>query len=102
MIENLQQMLANGRDDLLLRFGLGQALLKAGRADEAIVHLKRALDHDTRHSAAWKLLGKAYAETGQHEQATETYQRGIAIAQEKGDMQAVKEMQVFLKRLQKQ
>jgi Tfp pilus assembly protein PilF len=98
-IDNLKNMLAQGQDNLLLRFGLGQALLKDGQAEQAIEHLRAALDFDRNHSAAWKLLGKAYTETGQDAQARDTYQQGIAVAESRGDVQAAKEMKVFLKRL---
>lgn len=98
-IDNLKNMLAQGQDNLLLRFGLGQALLKDGQPQQAIEHLLAAVAFDPEHSAAWKLLGKAYAETEQPEQAREAYQKGIAVAETRGDVQAAKEMKVFLKRL---
>lgn len=101
MIDNMKKMLDDGRDDLLLRFGLGQALFKAGAHDEAAVHLARAIEHDPKHSAAWKLLGRSYAESGKDEQAIATYEQGILVAEGNGDIQAVKEMRVFLKRLLK-
>lgn len=99
MTENLQNMLDQGQDNLLLRFGLGQGLLKKGRTDEAIVHLEKALEFDPAYSAAWKLLGKALAETMQRDKAIVAYQQGISVAEEKGDLQAAREMNVFLKRL---
>ena len=49
--------------------------------------------------SGWAILGKALAETGDKEQAIEVYEKGILVAEEKGDRQAVKEIQVFLKRL---
>ena len=99
-IDALKNMLDQGQDNLLLRFGLGQALIKQGQAAEAIEHLMAALEFDTTHSAAWKLLGKAYAETGQSAEAMEAYKQGIEVAETRGDIQAAKEMKVFLKRLQ--
>jgi len=47
-IEALQKMLDQGQDNLLLRFGLGQALLKDGQTTEAIIHLEKALEVDLR------------------------------------------------------
>jgi Tfp pilus assembly protein PilF len=95
-------MLAAGKDNLLLRFSLGNEYFKLGRFAEARTHLEAALAFDPRHSAAWKLLGKTLAETGDLAQALEIYRRGIAAAQDKGDLQAVKEMQVFARRIEKQ
>jgi predicted Zn-dependent protease len=100
-IENFLQMLENGQDSALLRFGLGNALLKENRIEEACEHLAAAVAQDPDYSAAWKLYGKALTEAGQAREAMETYERGIAAAEAKGDLQAAKEMRVFLKRLQK-
>ncbi len=97
----LLKMLENGQDNLLLRFGLGQTLLKQGEAGQAIEHLQKAVKFDPQHSAAWKLLGKALAADEQAEAAINAYEQGIAVAEAKGDIQAAKEMRVFLKRLLK-
>ena len=94
-------MLNNGQDSLILRFGLAQALLKQDEPAQAIEHLLQALAFDADYSAAYKLLGKAYALTDQSKLAIQTYEKGIAIAQAKGDIQAAKEMTIFLKRLNK-
>ena len=100
-INVLHKMLENGQDNLLLRFGLGQALLKQGDYTTAISHFEKALEFDPQHSAAWKLLGKALTGDNQIKEARVAYQQGIKVAESKGDIQAVKEMQVFLKRLEK-
>ena len=94
-------MLDQGQDSLILRFGLGQALLKADQPEQAIEHLRKTLEFDPQHSAAYKLLGKAYGATEQSQLAIDTYTKGIEIAEAKGDIQAAKEMKVFLKRLLK-
>ncbi len=101
-LETFEKMLAQGKDNAMLRFSLGNECHKAGRLEEALAHLRAALGFDSRYSAAWKLLGKCLAEAGRSQEALETYRQGIAAAQEKGDLQAVKEMQVFARRLEKQ
>ena len=60
-----------------------------------------ALERDAQYSAAWKLLGKALAEAGDGPCAAEAYAQGIAVAEARGDVQAAKEMRVFLRRLEK-
>jgi predicted Zn-dependent protease len=100
VIRNLEALLAKGQDNALLRFGLANEYLKLGKPEIAIGHLRRAVAHDPKYSAAWKRLGKALAETGRSDEAIEAYQEGIRVAEEKGDVQAAREMQVFLKRLQ--
>ena len=64
-----------------------------------MVHLETALNQDQGHSASWKAYGKALAALERFADARAAYEHGIAIAQAKGDVQAVKEMQVFLKRI---
>lgn len=101
-LETFEKMLAQGKDSAMLRFSLGNECHKAGRLDDAILHLEAALRLDPRYSAAWKVLGKCLVEAGRTHEALDTYHRGIAAAQEKGDIQAAKEMQVFARRLEKQ
>lgn len=101
MIERFEQMLAQGQDNALLRFTLGDAYLKDERPAEAVEHLRRAVEHDRQYSAAWKLLGRALAQAGDAPGAMQAYREGIAVAEARGDKQASKEMQVFLRRLER-
>ena len=102
MIDKLEKMLSDGRDNALLRFSLGNEYSKLGQFEQAAAHLQQAVVHDPNYSAAWKLLGKALNEAGQLPEALTAYQSGIAVAEKKGDKQAAKEMTVFAKRIQKQ
>ena len=99
-LASFERMLASGKDGALLRFSLGNEYVKAGSAARAVLHLQRAVDFDGNYTAAWKLLGRALADSGRHDEALEAYRSGIAVAQRKGDKQAQKEMQVFLRRLE--
>ena len=106
MIENFEAMLASGKDSALLRFSLGNAYLQSAdqtantsQRNIAITHLCAAVKFDNDYSAAWKLLGKAYAGNGNSDDAKAAYAEGIRAATAKGDKQAAKEMTVFLKRL---
>jgi len=100
-IENFENMLAEGQDTALLRYGLGNEYLKAGVPEKAIEHLCEALRLNPGYSAAWKLYGKALDATGQREQAASAFEQGISVSEKNGDIQAAKEMRVFLKRLSK-
>ena len=101
LVDNLEAMLARGQDNALLRYSLGGEYLKLNQFDKAAEHLRKAVTHDPKYSAAWKLLGKALAECGHKDEAIKAYEDGIKVAEEKGDKQAAKEMAVFLKRLLK-
>jgi tetratricopeptide (TPR) repeat protein len=99
--DNLEKMLASGQETALLRYSLGAECLKGDDVAGAAAHLARAVELDPGYSAAWKLYGKALAALDRHEEAIAVYERGVAVAEERGDAQAAKEMRVFLKRSQK-
>jgi predicted Zn-dependent protease len=100
-IDNLLRLVGTSRDGALLRFSLGSEYLKDAEFEAAVMHLTAALDKDPRYSAAWKLLGRALAESGRTRDALEAYRKGIGVALEKGDRQAAKEMAVFARRLER-
>ena len=101
-IARFEQLLAAGKDGALLRFALGSEYLKLGDAARASTHLRRAVGFDPGYSAAWKLLGQSLAVEGRPDEALAAYRDGIAAAERKGDKQAMKEMQVFARRIAKQ
>lgn len=98
-IAAFEKLLDGPRDGALLRFGLGQEYLKIGERERATAMFESALERDPKYSAAWKALGKARAESGQRELARQAFESGIAVAEARGDVQAAKEMKVFLRRL---
>lgn len=101
-IEKFESLLENGNDNALLRYGLGNEYLKIEDYEKAILHLKKAVDLDPNYSAAWKSYAKALAQGERFNDAKIVYQKGIEIAEQNGDKQAAREMQVFLKRLNDQ
>jgi Tfp pilus assembly protein PilF len=100
-IDNLLQILDSGQDSALIRFGLANAYLANQDPRQAIAHLNEAIRLDETYSAAWKLLGKAQQALGQNREARTTFERGIEVARQHGDMQAAREMEVFKQRLEK-
>jgi predicted Zn-dependent protease len=102
IIANLESMLGGPRDGALLRYSLGNEWLKVGNPAKAAGYFGEAIERDAKFSAAWKQLGKALSENGEDQEALAAYDQGIAIAKAKGDIQAVKEMTVFARRLRKQ
>ncbi|PND35048.1 hypothetical protein C1I89_01230 [Achromobacter pulmonis] len=102
MIERLEAMLAKGTDNMLLRFSLGKAYAERERFDQAEEHLRVALAFDPAYSVGWKWLGKARLGRGDTAGAREAWESGLKAAQARGDQQVVKELQVFIKRLDKQ
>lgn len=101
MTERLEALLAAGKDTALLRYTLGQAYAEAGEPQIARDHLLRATALDPAYSVAWKALGKAWLALGDAAAAREAWHQGMACAQARGDAQVVKELGVFLRRLDK-
>ena len=98
-LESLERMLASGRDSALLRFGLGSEWLRRGDPAAALPHLRAAVTRDPAYSAAWKLLGRACEACGDREGAAAAWRQGVQVAHGRGDRQAAREMEVFLRRL---
>jgi uncharacterized protein HemY len=97
--KSLESMLEQGSDNALLRYTLGSLCIKEHDFEMARQHLAEAIKLDQTHSASWKLYGKALAALAREDEARDAYQKGIAVAEARGDVQAAKEMGVFLKRL---
>ena len=98
---NLEALLAKGNDGPSLRFALATRYLAAGDTAAAVRHAEAAVALDATYSAGWKVLGQARAAAGDERGAAETFRRGIEVADARGDAQAAKEMQVFLRRIER-
>jgi predicted Zn-dependent protease len=98
LVERLTALLERGEETAVLRFSLGSACLAEDPATAAR-HLERALALDPGYSAAWKLLGRALLACERRADAAAAWREGIAVAERRGDVQAAKEMRVFLRRL---
>jgi predicted Zn-dependent protease len=101
LIANLEALLAQGNDAPSLRFALATRYLAAGDAAAAVRHAAASVELDAAYSAGWKVLGQARAASGDERGAADAFRRGIDVADARGDRQAVKEMQVFLRRIEK-
>jgi len=100
-IDTFNNLLEKGNDNALLRYSLGNEYFKTSNFEQAIVHLEKAIELNPSYSAAWKLYAKSLSENKQSPEAIIAYEKGISIAEKNGDIQSVKEMRVFLKRLNK-
>ena len=102
MTPRLEGLLASGKDSALMRCTLGKAYLDGDAPAVAHSHLQRATELDPGYSVAWKLLGRALLALDDASGARQAWSTGLACAQDKGDAQVVKEIGVFLKRLDRQ
>ncbi len=97
----LERMLSQGRDSAMLRLTLGNAYAGQGDFDRALEHLLKAVEMEPGYSAAWKALGQLHRDHGEAAQAAAAWRQGLAVARDKGDMQVVRELEVFLRKLTK-
>lgn len=98
-LDALLKLVDGARDNALLRFAIASELYKVQQYAEAGLHLQQALAWQPDYTAGWKLLGRCLAADEQAEAAQAAYRQGILVAQARGDLQAVREMTVFLRRL---
>ena len=99
MTERLEAMLAKGTDNMLLRFSLGKAYAEQDCYGDAESICAWRWNSIPDYSVAWKWLGKACLGQGDKARARRS---GLEAARARGDQQVVKELQVFMKRLDKQ
>jgi Tfp pilus assembly protein PilF len=99
MIANLEALLAKGGESATLRLALASRYLDAGDVTASLRHAQGAVRIDPEYSAGWKALGRALAAAERMDEARQAYDRGIEVAEKRGDRQAANEMRVFIKRL---
>jgi len=86
-------------DDPVARIGLAAAYLEAGQAEDAIREFTEAIRLKPDYTAAHRGLGRALEKAGRTGEARAAYRKGIEVGRATGDLQTIKEMEVFLKRL---
>jgi uncharacterized protein HemY len=85
----------------MVLYSLGSELFKEERYEEARDHLQRAVENKPDYSVAYRMLGRAHYELHENDEAGNIFLKGREVAQSNGDLQTVKEIDVFLRRLQK-
>jgi uncharacterized protein HemY len=99
--EAFRKLLERSPDNPMILYSLGSELFKEGRYAEARDHLSRAVVNKPDYSVAYRTLGRAHAEIGETEEARRVFEKGREVAQANGDLQTVKEIDVFVRRLDK-
>ena len=101
MTERLEAMLAKGTDNMLLRFSLGKAYAEQdcyGDAEGICAWRWNSIPTIRWPGSGWAGLPGA----GRQGRARAAWESGLEAARARGDQQVVKELQVFMKRLDKQ
>src|SRR3990172_631398 len=84
-IQQFKQMAEADPNNELGHFSLGKAYLDAGRFDDAVGSLTRALDLNPTMSKGYQLLGDAFDRAGKRVKAIEMMTMGVTVADEQGD-----------------
>lgn len=100
-VEMFSKLLDRDPDNPMVLYSLGSELFKEERYEEARRHLSKAVENKPDYSVAYRTLGRSLYELGEDEEALRVFERGREIAQSNGDLQTVKEIDVFTKRLHK-
>lgn len=99
--EMFRKLLDRDPENPMTLFSLGNELFKEEKYEEAREHLRKAVENKPDYSVAFRTLGRTHLELGEYEQARSVFERGREVAQENGDLQTVKEIDVFTRRLEK-
>lgn len=84
-ISRFRQMVEADPENELGHFSLGKAYLEAGRFQDAVTPLSRAVELNPRMSKAYQLLGDALHKTSRQEEAIDVLTRGVTVADQQGD-----------------
>jgi len=96
-----RKLLERDPNNPMVLYSLGNELFKEGSYQEARDHLRRAVENKPDYSVAYRMLGRAHFELHEDAEAREVFAKGREVATENGDLQTVKEIDVFLHRLEK-
>ena len=100
-LEQFRQIVAMDPDDYFSHFGYASALCDAGCYQEAVREYREAIRLKPDYSAAFRELGRALEKLGAFDEAMQAYREGMPVAERNGDLQTLKEMQVFVGRLER-
>jgi uncharacterized protein HemY len=99
--EMFRKLLDKDPDNPMILYSLGTELFKEGRYSGAREHLARAVENKPDYSVAYRMLGRTHYELHENAEARRVFAKGKEVARENGDLQTVREIDVFLRRLDK-
>ena len=99
--EMFRKLLEKDPENPMILFSLGNELFKEGQYAEARDHLRRAVENKPDYSVAYRTLGRAHYELHEDAEARRVFTEGRQVAQSNGDLQTVREIDVFMRRLEK-
>jgi predicted Zn-dependent protease len=99
--EMFRRLLERDPENPMVLYSLGNELFKEKRYSEAREYLYRAVTNKPDYSVAYRVLGRTLYELREDVEARRVFAEGREVAQKNGDLQTVKEIDVFVRRLEK-
>lgn len=99
MRERLEKLLEQQPDKAELALALAQLCLRENDSQSALRYAKQAVGVDSGYSAALLTAGLAAREQGDVSAAREWFVQAQLAAEARGDMQILRQVQVYLKRM---
>ena len=96
-----RKLLERDPENPMVLYSLGNELFKEKKYSEAREYLDWAVRNKPDYSVAHRTLGRALYELGEDAEARRVFAEGREVAQKNGDLQTVKEIDVFTRRLEK-
>ncbi len=94
-----QKMLASDPNNVVVRFGLANELLKLERYPEAVTELQLYLSQSDDQGNAYGKLAQALERLGRTDEARAAYEQGIVVANRHGHPGMAQEFQLALDEL---
>jgi predicted Zn-dependent protease len=96
-----RKLLQKDPNNPMILYSLGNELFKEDHYAEARDLLQRAIENKSDYSVAYRMLGRAHFELHENTEARSAFLKGKEVARKNGDLQTVKEIDVFMRRLEK-
>ena len=96
-----RRLLDRDPNNPMVLYSLGNELFKEKKYAEAREHLSRAVQNKPDYSVAYRTLGRVLYELGENTEARPVFAEGREVAKRNGDLQTVREIDVFVRRLEK-
>lgn len=92
-LEMLEKLTSSGQADAFAWYGLAMEYRKLGRVEEALGTFQTLRNKDPEYVAMYLMAGQLLLEHKRTQDAREWLERGIAIAQKRGDFKTVGELE---------
>lgn len=96
-----RKLLERDPENPMVLYSLGNELFKEQRYSEAKTYLSRAVRNKPDYSVAYRTLGRVLYELHEDDKARRVFAQGHEVAYANGDLQTVKEIDVFVRRLER-